>query len=65
MGDIALRGHGRTMYAKGGRTHVTKEGKVARKGLWYNIHQKENVVKRCVVKETKAHLQKKQLKEVN
>ena len=40
MGDIALRGHGRAMYAKGGRTHVTKEGKVARKGLWYNIHQK-------------------------
>ena len=21
-------------------THVTKEGKVAKKGLWYNIHQK-------------------------
>ncbi len=40
MGDIALRGHGRVMYAKGGRTHVTKEGKTARKGLWYNIHQK-------------------------
>ena len=40
MGDIALRGQGRAMYAKGGRTHVTKEGKTARKGLWYNIHQK-------------------------
>ena len=25
-------------YSKG--THVTKEGKTARKGLWYNIHQK-------------------------
>ena len=24
----------------GGDTHVTKEGKTARKGLWYNIHQK-------------------------
>ena len=21
-------------------THVTKEGKTAKKGLWYNIHQK-------------------------
>ena len=21
-------------------THKTKEGKTARKGLWYNIHQK-------------------------
>ncbi len=38
MGDISLRGHGRVMYAKGGRTHVTKEGKVSRKGHWYNIH---------------------------
>ena len=30
--------------AKGGSatkgTHVTKEGKTAKKGLWYNIHQK-------------------------
>mgnify|MGYP003645182797 FL=1 len=25
---------------KGKGTHVTKEGKVAKKGLWYNIHQK-------------------------
>ena len=25
-------------YSKG--THVTKEGKVAKKGLWYNIAQK-------------------------
>ena len=41
MGDIALRGQGRAMYAKGGRTHVTKEGKTARKGLWYNIAQKK------------------------
>ena len=65
MGDIALRGHGRTMYAKGGRTHVTKEGKVLVKGFGIIFIQKRNVVKRCVVKETKAHLQKKQLKEVN
>ena len=40
MGDISLRGHGRVGYAKGGSTHTTKEGKTARKGLWYNIHQK-------------------------
>ena len=26
-------------YSKG--THVTKEGKVAKKGLWYNIAQKK------------------------
>mgnify|MGYP003150352694 FL=1 len=25
---------------KGKGTHVTKEGKTAKKGLWYNIHQK-------------------------
>ena len=27
-------------FRKGGDTHVTKEGKTAKKGLWYNIHQK-------------------------
>ena len=27
-------------FKKGGDTHVTKEGKTAKKGLWYNIHQK-------------------------
>ena len=27
-------------FRTGGDTHVTKEGKTARKGLWYNIHQK-------------------------
>ena len=26
---------------KGKDTHVTKEGKTAKKGLWYNIHQKK------------------------
>ena len=30
----------RKPFRKGGDTHVTKEGKTARKGLWYNIHQK-------------------------
>ena len=27
-------------FSTGGDTHVTKEGKVAKKGLWYNIAQK-------------------------
>ena len=26
--------------SKNKKTHVTKEGKVAKKGLWYNIHKK-------------------------
>ena len=30
----------RKNFRKGGDTHVTKEGKTAKKGLWYNIHQK-------------------------
>ena len=30
----------RRYYSAGGDTHVTKEGKVAKKGLWYNIAQK-------------------------
>ena len=28
-------------FSTGGDTHVTKEGKTARKGLWYNIAQKK------------------------
>ena len=31
----------RLKFRKGGETHVTKEGKVAKKGLWYNIAQKK------------------------
>ena len=31
----------RRYYREGGDTHVTKEGKVAKKGLWYNIAQKK------------------------
>ena len=31
----------RKPFRKGGDTHVTKEGKVAKKGLWYNIAQKK------------------------
>ena len=30
----------RKTFRKGGDTHVTKEGKTAKKGLWYNIAQK-------------------------
>ena len=30
----------RKPFRKGGDTHVTKEEKTARTGLWYNIHQK-------------------------
>ena len=30
----------RLKFRQGGDTHVTKEGKTAKKGLWYNIHQK-------------------------
>ena len=29
----------RLEFRKGGDTHVTKEGKTAKKGLWYNIAQ--------------------------
>jgi hypothetical protein len=38
---IALRGHGRAYMKAGGRTHITKKGNVAQKGLWYNIAQKK------------------------
>ena len=31
----------RRYYRTGGDTHGTKEGKVAKKGLWYNIAQKK------------------------
>ena len=44
MADISIKGHSpilRQGYKKGGSVyHTTKEGKKARKGLWYNIHQK-------------------------
>jgi hypothetical protein len=44
MADISIKGHSpilRHGYKKGGSVyHTTKEGKKARKGLWYNIHQK-------------------------
>jgi hypothetical protein len=31
----------RQYYRDGGDTHVTKEGKTVKKGLWYNIAQKK------------------------
>ena len=31
----------RQYYRAGGETHVTKECKTAKKGLWYNIAQKK------------------------
>jgi hypothetical protein len=31
----------RQYYRAGGDTHVTKEGKTVKKGLWYNIAQKK------------------------
>ena len=44
MADISIKGRSpilRDGYKKGGSVyHTTKEGKKARKGLWYNIHQK-------------------------
>jgi hypothetical protein len=32
--------------SKNKKTHVTKEGKVAKKGLWYNIHKKKKAGKK-------------------
>ena len=54
----------RRYYRAGGDTHVTKEGKTARKGLWYNIAQKKKRGEKCVKKVLKVRLLKKQLKRV-
>ena len=40
----------RRYYRAGGDTHVTKEGKTARKGLWYNIAQKKKKGKKMRAK---------------
>ena len=40
----------RRYYREGGDTHVTKEGKVAKKGLWYNIAQKKKKGKKMRAK---------------
>ena len=49
MADISIKGHSpilRQGYKKGGSVyHTTKEGKKAKKGLWYNIHAKRARIK--------------------
>ena len=45
---------GRAGFRKGGDTHVTKDGKVAKKGLWYNIHQKRKKGKKMRKKGAKG-----------
>ena len=44
----------RRYYREGGDTHVTKEGKVAKKGLWYNIAQKKKKGKKMRAKGDKG-----------
>ena len=48
MGDISLRGRGRGM-AKGGSakkdTHITKDGRVAKKGLYYYMNRAKKLGK--------------------
>ena len=44
----------RLEFRKGGDTHVTKEGKVAKKGLWYNIAQKKKLGKKMRAKGAKG-----------
>ena len=39
---------------KGKGTHVTKEGKTAKKGLWYNINQKKKAGKKMRKKGAKG-----------
>jgi hypothetical protein len=55
----------RACMAKGGSTskyHTTKEGKKAKKGLWYNIAMKRKRGEKMRKKGEKVHLQKLQLK---
>ena len=50
----------RKSFSKG--THVTKEGKVATKGLWYNIAQKKKKGKKMRAKGDKGAPTEKQIK---
>ena len=50
----------RQYYSKG--THVTKEGKTARKGLWYNIAQKKKKGKKMRPKGAKGAPTEKAIK---
>ena len=43
--------------------HKTKSGKMAKKGLWYNIHKKKKAGKKCVRKVQKEHRPQQLLKE--
>ncbi len=47
-------------YSKG--THVTKEGKTAKKGLWYNIAQKKKKGKKMRAKGDKGAPTEKAIK---
>ena len=53
----------RQYYRAGGDTHVTKEGKVAKKGLWYNIAQKKKRGEKKAKKGDKDYPTAKALKE--
>ena len=45
---------GRAGFRNGGDTLETKDGKVAKKGLWYNIHQKRKKGKKMRKKGAKG-----------
>ena len=52
----------RKNYRAGGATHVTKEGKTAKKGLWYNIAQKRKRGEKMRAKGTKGAPTEKAIK---
>ena len=52
----------RKNYRAGGDTHVTKEGKTAKKGLWYNIAQKRKRGEKMRAKGTKGAPTEKAIK---
>ena len=49
-------------FSTGGDTHVTKEGKTAKKGLWYNIAQKKKKGKKMRAKGDKGAPTEKAIK---
>ena len=54
----------RQYYRAGGDTHVTKEGKTAKKVFGTILLKRKNVEKKCVKKVLKGHPLRKQLKQV-
>ena len=53
----------RNYYKSGGSAyHTTKEGKKAKKGLWYNIHQKRKRGEKMRAKGARVHQQQRLLK---